>query len=1830
MERLVKGLIVAFAVISPLYLYGVNEGYSVITESSPWGCVIVWFPGDSADEWREEYCPKLDSMKSCGISWDRPTCGPPGGIDYPGVFPRDWKLHGSDSMIVYMLERDMNWLWIGFPPDWMTDSTKWPNFWHKIVEYLDGDGVGVPYDNSDSIYPEYSLTKYKPVKYWNICNEPNDRGSSNDHCYGGTVDHFRLYTMISHEAIHDADTSSEVKVVAPSINDIVWYFRPDSSDTAASPVYWLARVLEGTGVDYIDIISHHYPFRNGSRWFDSYDDYLDCLEDTLEYYHADNKPFWLTEEGVATYGMWDSVSEDTQAIYYKEWCAEMLDRDWPSKGNKIFFFSDGDCNTPGWGLLDTNFCHKPAFDTLYNFIHTNTPFDTLTSPTGGEDWACDSVCNITWTASDIQTPDNALTINIAYSTDSGKTWIAVTEMEENDGTYQWTIPNTPSNFSRVRIRARDSDYLEGQYISGIFAISDRTPPSVSLLIPEGGEIWEIGGLKKIEWTEPTDNVGVDIVKVLFKSNYPGGQWDTIACVSPETTYYHWEIPDTTSSTCRIKVIAFDEALNSCEDMCDANFEVGPLFSTTKLATAYNNQRKVCVGASDNIYMVYHSGGVNDRVLFDYSSDNGDSWNQKGIGNGKFPAIGIDYSDGLDICWIQQIEDEAGLWLRRKTMDWEDAVEIFHFPSDPPLEPPFQDFYLFPPSFAIDESDTVHICVETLVEYTDPTPGTYAWEWKLRYGKISVINPDTIYFETLDTAFVSGSLPPPYDSVYNYYCSSICLDRKGHPHITWCKPFWAETEEIYYRVMTDTGWSSIFNISESPNTSSSHPFIDIYGDFVNVVWEEGENISHIRKWLYGDWEESDITIEGRSPQVLDGCVITYSDSVSGKGIVFYKEFDRIDWEDSVVLSDMYGDCNNPQSNLTNSILTVVWTEDKEDIYKVGMGIDTVFIPWQKSDTNLATAYNNGRKIIRDTDGRIHIVYQSDGYIYYAYTDDSLFSCDFLVGEGELPCISLDTLGNPWIMWRNTSCDSILFSKFDYDSFTTPVSVYNNDTLSAPSFVISEDNEAHLSVGILSSNVCRVIYCIFDGTQTSHTDTLDSYEGDMTRPSFAYEEEKGKILAVWDKGGSIYYRETEKEKEWSDEEVISGEIDTCCNPQIDYYDGFVYVVWQAEDGDYNIYYTSKPINDKWADPIKVYNSQQDSKYPVVGGGIHVIWEEETQSGSLIYYFKVGSEQKEPENLSGDIDAYCAYSAYYTPAIGDPNLFVVWTQKDTPYRINMIKKIVTSSGGKMGSSSGDATGPGNTKRLSAVSGGALLAFTSGNSVMYTEYSDSLDEPLSLGSGRYPSILQSGNDTKIFWNDSCGIYSFDVTNNGLTDTILTDNMQCEIPLAVTSSDYRYHIGIIERSENLWRIKHGIKRDNLFTEFVIDSINTQSMTSPLSISKDRIGNIHIVWEKDGNIYYTNFIGIVYGVYDTLSNTNLSKNPSIDVYGARVRVVWEDDGEVMLKSRWIGQPWEDMINLSRTYDSVSCDPFIRYNSVIWSEEGGIRLRMFDSDIMDWGNVIDITSQDARYPQVDFYQTTHSTDMWLAWTEGIGPSYDVILKSYKVARVPYICLNLGLEEPSVFTIRRNGYTEYGEDVYKSMDTDPLCLLYRIPGLDPGKKYRITLTYYQESGDEWEMRLSGDIDANTVIPSNTQIKEKLWVPEYNYLDGVLTLVITKALGDYAICSGIVIHEFEIEGGNGGTQSLGDYRIFSLSQNYPNPARGKTVIRYSIPKSSNVSLKIYDICGRLVKTIIDERKPAGYYRVTWDGKDNKDNPVSNGVYFARLVAGDNSASRKLVIVK
>ena len=86
------------------------------------------------------------------------------------------------------------------------------------------------------------------------------------------------------------------------------------------------------------------------------------------------------------------------------------------------------------------------------------------------------------------------------------------------------------------------------------------------------------------------------------------------------------------------------------------------------------------------------------------------------------------------------------------------------------------------------------------------------------------------------------------------------------------------------------------------------------------------------------------------------------------------------------------------------------------------------------------------------------------------------------------------------------------------------------------------------------------------------------------------------------------------------------------------------------------------------------------------------------------------------------------------------------------------------------------------------------------------------------------------------------------------------------------------------------------------------------------------------------------------------------------------------------------------------------------------------------------------------------------------------------------------------------------------------------------------------------------------------------------------------------------------------------FVLSQNYPNPFNPNTVIRFVIPKSSFVNLKVYDVLGREVATLVNEEKQPGAYEVNFDASG-----FSSGIYFYRLRAGGNySATQKMVLLK
>jgi flagellar hook assembly protein FlgD len=95
------------------------------------------------------------------------------------------------------------------------------------------------------------------------------------------------------------------------------------------------------------------------------------------------------------------------------------------------------------------------------------------------------------------------------------------------------------------------------------------------------------------------------------------------------------------------------------------------------------------------------------------------------------------------------------------------------------------------------------------------------------------------------------------------------------------------------------------------------------------------------------------------------------------------------------------------------------------------------------------------------------------------------------------------------------------------------------------------------------------------------------------------------------------------------------------------------------------------------------------------------------------------------------------------------------------------------------------------------------------------------------------------------------------------------------------------------------------------------------------------------------------------------------------------------------------------------------------------------------------------------------------------------------------------------------------------------------------------------------------------------------------------------------------------------------FELFQNYPNPFNPTTTIKFKVwslefREPVHTTLKIYNIRGQLVRTLVDDERLPGYYQVFWDGKDNSGKEVSSGIYFYQLKTRDYSDTRKMILLR
>ena len=92
-----------------------------------------------------------------------------------------------------------------------------------------------------------------------------------------------------------------------------------------------------------------------------------------------------------------------------------------------------------------------------------------------------------------------------------------------------------------------------------------------------------------------------------------------------------------------------------------------------------------------------------------------------------------------------------------------------------------------------------------------------------------------------------------------------------------------------------------------------------------------------------------------------------------------------------------------------------------------------------------------------------------------------------------------------------------------------------------------------------------------------------------------------------------------------------------------------------------------------------------------------------------------------------------------------------------------------------------------------------------------------------------------------------------------------------------------------------------------------------------------------------------------------------------------------------------------------------------------------------------------------------------------------------------------------------------------------------------------------------------------------------------------------------------------------------VNSLSNNYPNPFNPVTTISFSTTETDqNTELTVYNMKGQKVKTLVNTNLDAGQHKVVWNGKDESGKPVSSGVYFYKMKAGNFIATRKMILMK
>jgi hypothetical protein len=165
--------------------------------------------------------------------------------------------------------------------------------------------------------------------------------------------------------------------------------------------------------------------------------------------------------------------------------------------------------------------------------------------------------------------------------------------------------------------------------------------------------------------------------------------------------------------------------------------------------------------------------------------------------------------------------------------------------------------------------------------------------------------------------------------------------------------------------------------------------------------------------------------------------------------------------------------------------------------------------------------------------------------------------------------------------------------------------------------------------------------------------------------------------------------------------------------------------------------------------------------------------------------------------------------------------------------------------------------------------------------------------------------------------------------------------------------------------------------------------------------------------------------------------------------------------------------------------------------------------------------------------------------------------------------------------------------------------------------------------WDLWLSTDYGSTwndlVIDYDNTALSYDWTIPDVNSSECIIRIRMDNSGTDYWDTTDSVFTIIGTVGAEEDSRLDNKNNTFALLENYPNPFRDQTQIRYQLPSSNHTTLKIYDLTGKLVNSIVDKHQESGVYQYRWDDKNQ-----TSGIYLFQLQSGEYLATKKLILLR